>query len=146
MSADAILFSEEERLWQAQANSTAILLATLAFLRSRGVSAHDWARSVGTLFAPGWDNLKNAGVNEIARIVALNLATAGGVVLSFKGDSNQAEVVVRWPDDEWLSSTDLQREDIQPAFEIFLPIAERLGVQLVTVSEQGGSTTITLRR
>lgn len=147
MGADAIWFSEEERLGQAEANSTAILLATLGFLRSRSISTEDWARFVGTLFAPGWDNLKNAGVNDIARVVGLNLATAGGVVLSFEGDSNQAEVVVRWPDDdEWLSHTGLQREDLQPAFDIFLPIAERLGVQFVTVGQHDGSTTIQLRR
>jgi hypothetical protein len=146
MSTDAVLFSEEERLEQAEGNATAILVATLSFLRERGLSAQDWAGFVGTLFAPGWDNLQGAGVNEIARVVALNLATSGGRILSLEGDSNQAEVVVRWPADEgWLSDTNLQRADIQPALEIFLPIAERLGVQCRIVSKDGGSTTIQLR-
>ena len=147
MGNEAVTFSEKELLEAAEGNATAFIMATISYLQSKNLSAEDWARFVGDMFAPSWDEVKNKGVDEIARAVALNVAATGGRLLAFTGDNDQAEVVTLWPaDEEWLSEANLQRNDIQPVLQVFTPIAKRLGINLESQMEKEGRTVIKLSR
>jgi hypothetical protein len=147
MGDEAITFGEKELLEAAEGNATAFIMATISYLQEKNLSTQDWARFVGDLFAPSWDEVKHKGVDEIAREVALNVATTGGRILSVTGDKDGAEVVALWPaNEEWLSDANLQRNDVQPLLEVFTPIAERLGVNVESQMEREGHTVIKLSR
>jgi hypothetical protein len=147
MGGEAVSFTEKELLEAAEGNAEGIMLATLSYLHQKNLSVEDWAKFVGKVFAPGWDEVKGQGVDEVARVIAINVATTGGRLLSVTGDEDQAEVVAIWPAEEtWLSEAHVQRKDIQPVLEIFGPIADRLGIKFEGHMEDEGRTTIKLSR
>ena len=146
MDNEGITFSQRELLEAAEGNATAFIMATISYLQEKNLSTADWARFVGDKFAPSKDEVKDRGVDEIARAVALNLAATGGRLFSFAADQAEAEIVALWPaDEEWLSEANLQRTDIQPVLEVFTPIAERLGINMESQMEKEGRTVIKLR-
>jgi len=123
-------FTPEELLSQAQGNATAIALATIAYLKGRGLAIDEYFEFVGRQFAPGWEELRGQSVTDVARTAALNMVSVGGTLRSLQGNDTRAEVLIAgWPTDEDLSELRLTLSDSEPLWSIFLPIMDYLGIR-----------------
>lgn len=124
-------FTAEQLGEQAQGNQTAMMLACIAHVKSKGQSVEEWARFVGERFASSWGEARAESAVEVAKGIALNLAAAeGGRVDEVSGDERHALVRGEWPRDEDLAEFGVSRDDADTSTEIFRPIAERLGLNL----------------
>jgi hypothetical protein len=127
MTQEAALFTEEELLNHAKGNVTAFILGSIALLKKDNRSVADWARSIGALFAPGWEEPRGKGALAAARIFALNAASAGATIESLTGDERQAQgVTAGWPSQEMLDFVGLNSADVDPFWTVFQPIADFL--------------------
>lgn len=124
-------FTQDELLDQARGNQSAFWHLALRRAREQSGSVDDWARFIGSHFAPSWDDLgEDASALDVARLCAFNLATTADMrPLQVDGDSSRAEVIVEGPKADWLSRFATTREDSDRANElIFRAIAERRGL------------------
>jgi hypothetical protein len=117
----------EDLLDHAEENITGLILATAAYCKARNLSFADWVAFVGNHFAPTWEELKGQGAIDVAHRVAFNLLTAGAAVEALSGDDKRAEVRCTWPFEEDLDFLDVSRDDLDPFFDVFGPIANHLG-------------------
>jgi hypothetical protein len=78
-----------------------------------------------------WEAVKERGsrCDEFARIVALNLVSTKGMLVSLSGDETQAEVVVTWPPSDLADYWGLSLEEAQMLTNCFAPIAEYVGLR-----------------
>jgi hypothetical protein len=104
----------------------------LRYARERDGSVDGWATFVGDQFADSWDEMKDAGALEVARVVGLNFAcSADSKFIGLEGDDSRAEAVIEGPEAEWLEQAGVSREDTDRANElIFRRIADHLGMSL----------------
>jgi hypothetical protein len=125
-------FSTERLLEQASGNQSALFFLTLRYARERDGSVDGWATFVGDQFADSWDEMKDAGALEVARVVGLNFAcSADSKFIGLEGDDSRAEAVIEGPEAEWLEQAGVSREDTDRANElIFRRIADHLGMSL----------------
>ena len=81
-------------LQQVQANSQALILATMAFLRRNGVAVDDWARFLGEQFAKDWPEDGSFGADEFLDAMLTNLQGFGAMVISteFAPDESTATI------------------------------------------------------
>lgn len=105
-------FTTEELLSQAQGNATTFALATIAYLKERGLAVDDYVGFFGRRFAPGWEELGTQPVTAVARTVALNAVSVGGELGSMSGGEANAEVLITgWPDEEIAGVLGLEPSD-----------------------------------
>jgi hypothetical protein len=125
-------FSTERLLEQASGNQSALFFLTLRYARERDGSVDGWATFVGDQFADSWDEMKDAGALEVARVVGLNFAcSADSKFVGLEGDDSRAEAVIEGPEAEWLEQAGVSQEDTDRANElIFRRIADHLGMSL----------------
>ena len=125
-------FSTERLLEQASGNQSALFFLTLRYARERDGSVDGWATFVGDQFADSWDEMKDAGALEVARVVGLNFAcSADSKFIGLEGDDSRAEAVIEGPEAEWLEQAGVSQEDTDRANElIFRRIADHLGMSL----------------
>lgn len=125
-------FSTERLLEQASGNQSAMFLMGVRWARERDGSVDSWANFVGEQFASSWDDMRDAGAREVARITGLNFAcSADSKFVGLEGDEARAEALIEGPDPEWLNDTGVAVEDSDRANElIFRHIAQRLGLAL----------------
>jgi hypothetical protein len=139
-------FTSEELLSQAQGNATAMALTAIAFAKERDASADEFAFYVGRRFAPGWEEMRGQGVEDVARMVALNMVSVGGSLRSLSGDDTHAELLVAgWPDDESLGELGLTQSDGEALWNLWNPIMEYLGISYAW-QRQDGDVKLTLDR
>lgn len=129
-----------------------VLFGTIAYLKVHDLSVEEWARHLGELFAPGWGHGYSA--RAIAERAALNVVSAGATLRSLMGNDDWAECVVGdWPPEGKLASDrmhhffGLSTGDVDGFWEVFRPIADRLGFDFewYRESEQKLSFTFTRR-
>ncbi|HEX5499776.1 MAG TPA: hypothetical protein VFX03_11130, partial [Thermomicrobiales bacterium] len=65
-------YTAAELLEQAQANAQALILATISYLGDEGISANDWAESVGVCFARGWGEARAWDASEFLDAMLTN--------------------------------------------------------------------------
>ena len=132
-------FTTEELLSQARGNATAFVLTTIAYLRERGLAVEDFVEFFGRQFAPGWDELRDQPVVDLARAVASNAVSVGCTLGSLSGDEARAEVLITgWPDAEEISRVlGSERNDRDAMWDSFNPIMERLGIRYAWQREKG---------
>ena len=125
-------FSAGRLLEQASGNQSAIFLMGVRWARERDGSVDAWANFVGEQFASSWDDMRDAGAREVARIAGLNFAcSADSKFVGLEGDQERAEALIEGPDPEWLNDTGVSVEDNDRANElIFARIADYLGMSL----------------
>jgi hypothetical protein len=125
-------FSTERLLEQASGNQSALFFVSLRWARERDGSVDGWATFVGDQFADSWDDARDAGAREIARIVGLNFAcSADSKFVGLEGDDSRAEAIIEGPEAEWLEQAGVALEDNDRANElIFRRIADHLGLSL----------------
>ena len=140
-------FTTEELLSGAQGNATAFVLATIAYLKERGMDVQDFVAFFGRQFAPGWDELRAQPVADVALTVARNAVSVGCTLGSLSGDETRAEVFVTgWPDAEALSSVlGLEPDAGDAMWDSFYPIMESLGIRYAWRREDG-SVRLTFER
>ncbi len=139
-------FTTEELLFYAQGNATAFALATIAYLKERGLAVDDYVRFFGRRFAPGWEELRTQPVLAVARTAALNAVSVGGVLRSLSGDEARAEVLIEgWPDEEISSALGLERSEGEAMWDSFGPIMEHLGISY-SWRHEGEGVRITFER
>jgi hypothetical protein len=81
----------EELLSQAQGYANAIALATIAYLKERGLAIEEYFEFVGQQFAPGWEELRGQPVADAARTATLNMVSVGGTLRSLQSNDTRAE-------------------------------------------------------
>ena len=64
---DSLAFTTEDELELLRGSALAIALATIKFLRERGIAIDDWARSLSASFAKGWDTVRAMVAGGISR-------------------------------------------------------------------------------
>lgn len=130
-------FSTERLLEQASGNQSALFFVTLRWARERDGSVDGWATFVGDQFADSWDDVRDAGAREVARIVGLNFAcSADSKFVGLEGDDSRAEAIIEGPEAEWLKQASVSIEDNDRANElIFRRIADHLGMSLEVVRD-----------
>ncbi len=123
-------FTSEQLYQQAQANLTAFILGTMAYLKEQGRTPQEWVTFIGNRFAPGWEFVKGQGAKAAMQSVVVNLLSAGGSLHSLTGDDAQAEAVIAdWPSADVLEFFGLSLEDVDPLHTIFTPIAASLNLR-----------------
>ena len=140
-------FTTEELLSYAQGNATAFVLATIAYLKERGLAVEDYVRFFGSKFAPGWEELRDQPLTTVARTAALNAVSVGGTLRSLSGGEDRAEVVIEgWPDEEISGVLGLGHEDGEVMWDSFEPIMEHLGIRYCWGHEEDGAVRLTFGR
>lgn len=81
-------------LEQAQANSQALIVATVAFLGERGIPVEDWAAAIGKQFAKDWPDDDLFGPDEFLDAMLTNLTSFGARVVSADFASEQVSAVI----------------------------------------------------
>jgi hypothetical protein len=134
MEAMQMAYTPEQIAERGQDNFQHVLFGTIAYLKARGLSVHDWAVFLGTLFAPGWGHGHDA--RAFMDKACLNVVSAGASSRSLSGNEYWAEAVVGdWPPEGKLASErfnhffGLTQEDVDPFWDIFGPIGEYLGFE-----------------
>ena len=129
-----------EDLWaKAKGNATAFVLTTFSFLEERGMAVEDFVDFFGRQFAPGWDELRDQPVVNLARSVASNAVSVGCTLGPLSGDETHAELLITgWPEAEELSSVlGLDPHAGDAMWDGFYPIMERLGIHYAWRREDG---------
>jgi hypothetical protein len=122
-------FTATEVSEQAQANLSAIIAGTMAFVKARGIPVSEWTTYLAHLFAPGWGEVRSEGATAIARAAALNMVSGGATLVEIVGDEQRAVAVVDWDVQshiDWLPT--LSQDDFRNMPAIFATIAEHLGM------------------
>lgn len=140
-------FTTEELLSQAQGNATAFVLTTIAYLKERGLSVDDYLSYFGRQFAPGWSEMRDHPVIDVARTVTFNAVSVGSTLGSLSGDETRAEVLIAgWLEEERISRTlGLERGDSDVVWDSFYPIMERLDIRY-TWRREGETVRLTFER
>lgn len=129
MSNSTLPFPDAEVCDQAKLNARILPLLVMVYAKQQGQTPLDALRFLGTIVAPGWDELRGQGALAVARTTALNLASLGATVERLAGDAAQAETTVTgWPTEEDLDFCSLAREEADALFASWDTIAERLGL------------------
>jgi hypothetical protein len=133
-------FSAERLLEQASLNQSAMFIVSLAWAKQRDGTVDGWAGFVGDQFADSWEEMRDSGAREIARIAGLNFASsADSTFLRLEGDGQRAEAVIEGPGPEWLEGTGVTKEDSDRANElIFGRIAAHLGLSVEVRRDEEG--------
>ncbi len=118
----------EELLDHAEENLTAIVLATAAYAKEGKVSFADWVQFIGSKVAPTWAEERGETPHSVARLTALNLLAGGAEIHSVSDNDSSAEIRCTWPLSEDLEFFGLTREDLDPFFDAYGPIAAELGL------------------
>ena len=144
--ADAAEFSTEDLLPQAQGNATAFILATIAYLKEHGLEVDDYVAFFGRQFAPGWEEMRDQPILEVARSAATNAVSIGGELRSLSGDDTHAEALIAgWPDEDISNTLGLTHHEGDAMWNSFVPIMERLNISYAWQRE-GDAVRITFER
>ena len=121
-------FSTDELLTQAQGNVTGFSLALVRYAREHGESPESVARWLGSLFAPGWEQLRGQGAQPVARTVALNLVSGGAILQGLTGDVVVEVTLSGLFDAETLEFFELTQGEADHLLDVFVPIAAHAGI------------------
>jgi hypothetical protein len=136
-------FDHAEVARYAQNNANGFSLLTIAYLRDRGLSIEDWATWLGREFAGPETNWEpGMGALRMAEEAALELVSCKARLVGVSGDDESAEVAVEWPSAEALKEFGLQRDDIDPFWMIWQPLAASVGLRFAHTTDDGGTTTL----
>lgn len=135
----------EELLAHGEESLTGAILATVAYFKEKKLPFDDFISFAGSSLAPSWDEAKGKGAREIARLISLNVVAGGGELDAFDGNDDRAELQAVWPHTEDLEFLGLTREDLDPFFDLYTPIAQRLGYKYA-YRRDGDRVTLTFSR
>ena len=138
--------TSEERCQHAALNTTGFCLGLLRYAREQGQRPEAAAWWIGTLFAPGWEEVRGQGAAVAARLAVLNVISSGVAAGDVSGDEHRAEATVTgWPGEDNLAFMGLSQEEADAVFAVFDPIADSLGLKYEW-QRQGDVVTMTLEQ
>jgi IS1 family transposase len=127
---DPLKFSNEELLKSAQFITNFWILATMAYLKQGEQSIADWVRFGAEHVVRGFRTHENVSALELARTVALNVVSLGGMLVRLQGDEKHACAAVNYRAEEMLAAFGLSLNE----FDLFLsgtykPLVTHLGLR-----------------
>ena len=124
-----IPFTAEQIAAQSMSNLNSYILLTMAYLKEKGESVENWLHFLGNKFIQTWPELKEVGLQEIARGIVLNNLSGGAKLVSFSGDDSQVEIVLEgWPQYPYLALSGVSWQESQILHEVLTPVFEQIGV------------------
>lgn len=131
-AADGYSFAEypvEELLEQAQANGQAAILATIRFLKQRGIPIDDWTASLGETFATAWSADDAWAVDEFMDAMLVNFRSLGAVVAEVDLRIDQANALVTgFPDLDLATELGVEAADADRYHDATVLLARRHGI------------------
>jgi hypothetical protein len=92
-------YTDGELLEQARNNAQALVLATIAFLETRGIPPTEWAAAIGETFSRGWGEPRPWDASEFLDAMLTNLRALGAEVIEVELGVERAEATARgFPD------------------------------------------------
>ena len=133
---DELTFTTEDELELLRGSSLAILLATIKFLKARGIDPADWAAALSQTFAKGWDTSEPWTPEEFLDAVLLNIGAFGGeaTVAQYEEESARARVVT-FPDHSRVEGMHLEKVEGDVLFDLFAAVAKACGLRWETKRE-----------
>ncbi|MFN8418229.1 MAG: hypothetical protein U0528_03130 [Anaerolineae bacterium] len=126
-------WTTEQLLQQAQSNSNAFALATLAYFQQQGQPSSEVIRFIGESFAAGWGAMQGHGAAEIAGLVAFNFASLGGSLVALLGNDRHATITINFPVKPLTDAFGIALEDYDRSLAmIFQTILGSLNFKLTT--------------
>jgi hypothetical protein len=127
---DPLKFSNEELLKSAQFITNFWILATMAYLKQGEQSIADWVRFGAEHVVRGFRTRDNVRARDLARTVALNAVSLGGILVRLEGDEKYALATVEFPAKEMVMAFGLSLDE----FDLFLsgtykPLVAHLGLR-----------------
>ncbi len=119
----------EELLEQAQANAQAIVLATLAFLESRGIPLASWAAVVGETLSRAWDEPEPWESGEFLDAMLTNFRSLGATVVSAElGEDQATATLASFPDPDLCALLGVDPAVAAHIVDLATPIASARGL------------------
>ncbi|MBN1205863.1 MAG: hypothetical protein JXB05_13175 [Myxococcaceae bacterium] len=138
------LFTQEEKSQIAQVNQPALLLGSCVYLRQQQIPIKNWLASVGQALQPLWEPFKGKGSGEIAKHLALNLASMGATVHDVSSQGREASIKLTWQLQSMLDRLPgASWADVDEVLAMFKGLAGYVGWRC-NVSRQGEAITIKL--
>lgn len=134
-------FTDEETAVQAAINARGLMMALFAYAREHGDSPETVAHWLGNMFAPSWEEMRNVGAREVARLAALNTVSMGATLRGLSGDERRGVAsVTDWPDQDMLDAFEDGQDVADALYQIFEPVAAYLGLRYSWSREDGAAT------
>ncbi len=140
-------YSDTELLEQARGNAQALILATVVFLKERGIPPVEWAAAIGETFSRGWGEVRPWDPSEFLDAMLTNLRALGAEVIETEFGADRAEATIRgFPDPELcaLFAVDPSRAAI--IHDAAAAIAAPRGLRWTWQIEPGGLTRFVVER
>ena len=122
-------FTHKEEYQAAHGNLIAVILVATLYLQEHALDVSTFWQFIGQHFSRGWADVPPGDIKEVARRIALNMASSGGQLDSLKLDADQAELVIQgWPPEEFAQFFAVSAKDAAQMVEVFHPIAASLAI------------------
>jgi len=122
-------YTAEELLEQAQGNAQAAIIATVGFLRSRGIPVADWAEAVGARFARAWGEPEPWDADEFLDAMLTNLRSLGAAVTAAELAPERATATLTgFPDPAQCALFGVAPADVARFLDATAPIAGERGL------------------
>ena len=139
-----ISLTQEEICDAARSNLVSFILVAIQYLKENELDTVTFWQYVGKQFAAGWTE---GDIEEVARAIALNMASCGGKLQAIHSDSVQTELIIEgWPPEEFAKFYSISLEDAAQMVEVFRPIAKSLGLSYDWKQEDNSTIKITLKK
>jgi hypothetical protein len=138
-------FDVEDELELLRSNTLAMALGTISFLRAQGIPATEWARSLGEIFARGWDSDEAWSPEDFLDATIVNLTAFGGEAVQAEFSEDEAiAMIADFPDPRRVEGLGLDAVEGDLLYDLIGPIALACGVWYHW-ERQGEHVRITIR-
>lgn len=121
-------YSAEDLLEQAQSNAQATIVATVWFLKQRGIPIEEWAAAIGGTFARLWDEHRTWEAGEFLDAMLTNFRSLGMTVVSSELGIDRAEAIVTgFPDPFYTEAFGVEPADALRYVDAARTIAAKIG-------------------
>lgn len=140
-------YSAPELLEQARQNAQATILATVAFLESRGIPPREWAAAIGETFSRGWGEPRPWDAGEFLDAMLTNLRALGAEVRAVDLGVDHAEAeTTDFPDPELCALVGVSPEAAAIFHEAASSIAAPRGLRWAWQIGEDGATRYLVER
>ena len=123
-------YTAEDYLDLLRSNVLALAAGTIAYLQSRGIAVGDWTRTLGEIFARGWDTAEPWSPDGFLEATVINLAAFGGeAIQSEYSDDESWALISGFPDRDRLAGLGLDKVEPDLLYDLIEPIAAACGVR-----------------
>ncbi|MBA3449857.1 MAG: hypothetical protein H0T18_01445 [Chloroflexia bacterium] len=140
-------YSDAELLEQVRGNAQAMILATVAFLETRGIPPAEWAAAIGETFSLGWGEVRPWDAGEFLDAMLTNLRALGAAVIDSELGVDRAEATTTgFPDPELCALFAFDPAQAAVIHDAAAAIAAPRGLRWTWRLEPGGVTRFVVAR